>query len=531
MVLVGQSPQHVRLGIVSDWSHRHVLYPESSNYPLMTRIWQDPRYLQNWYLRHPGAWWPQNPPGRGGSGAGSQRDWSFSVGTGSVGGQTFPAKYVFDVTTTPSCTNDYVVTGINVAGSTTQASLVAVNNLYTGTINSVAGLCGTATTPSVLFAYNVRTGYAVRASVVPSLDGTKIAFVDWANGGSDFHVLTWTKGQGTVAAPVTPTAQQMSSFALGEATTNTIFVDYQHDAAYATAGTVMYKFSPVFNGTPAEVTTGGWPLTFTGAGTLSTPVYDQITRHVFVEDTDGTVRYADDSVSPAVVGGTTWAFSTTDTARPPIVDSTNGKVYIYSPNGTANSIVGQASMTLGSIVVADVGAKGANLAPLAPDFNNAYYTGGTPPLMYAVGTNGTIPALYAITFTGYTMTAGTAAHGPLNLATAAVDASSVTEFYNTTLAKDFLFVGTFGNCETTGVTGGCVRTLDITAGFPTSANPVTGSSNAILAAAGGTSGITVDNNSSKVEASSIYFVTMSTTGSTCGTGDYCLVKATQSGLN
>ena len=59
--------------------------------------------------------------------------------------------------------------------------------------------------------------------------------------------------------------------------------------------------------------------------------------------------------------------------------------------------------------------------------------------------------------------------------------------------------------------------LDITSGFPT-----VGTGTTALAAAGGTSGIIVDNDSSAAQASSIYYATK--TGAT-------LVKATQSGLN
>jgi hypothetical protein len=47
----------------------------------------------------------------------------------------------------------------------------------------------------------------------------------------------------------------------------------------------------------------------------------------------------------------------------------------------------------------------------------------------------------------------------------------------------------------------------------------------IAAAAGGTSGITVDNYSSAGEASSVYYVTLGT-----GAGTYTLVKSTQSAL-
>jgi hypothetical protein len=49
-------------------------------------------------------------------------------------------------------------------------------------------------------------------------------------------------------------------------------------------------------------------------------------------------------------------------------------------------------------------------------------------------------------------------------------------------------------------------------------------------AAGGTSGITVDNDSFSGQAASIYFGTLATSN-TCGTGVYCAIKLTQSGLN
>ena len=56
------------------------------------------------------------------------------MGAGIVAPYMFPAKYSFDINATPSCTNDYVVFGLNVAGATPgQANLVGVNNLYSGT--------------------------------------------------------------------------------------------------------------------------------------------------------------------------------------------------------------------------------------------------------------------------------------------------------------------------------------------------------------------------------------------------------------
>ena len=57
-VLVGQTAPHVPLGIVSDWTHHHVLYPDSKDDSMMARVRRDPRWLQNWYLRHQEGWWP-----------------------------------------------------------------------------------------------------------------------------------------------------------------------------------------------------------------------------------------------------------------------------------------------------------------------------------------------------------------------------------------------------------------------------------------------------------------------------------------
>jgi len=79
-----------------------------------------------------------------------------------------------------------------------------------------------------------------------------------------------------------------------------------------------------------------------------------------------------------------------------------------------------------------------------------------------------------------------------------------------------MFVSVNTTC-TTSITGGCIRSIDVTGGFPTmtSANAV------VLAASGGTGTITIDNDSASTEASSVYYTTR--TGNT-------IVKATQSGL-
>ena len=59
-------------------------------------------------------------------------DWSLSLGSGGVAQNMFPAKFGFNVNATPSCTLDFVVFALNVAGTATQANLVGVNQLYRG---------------------------------------------------------------------------------------------------------------------------------------------------------------------------------------------------------------------------------------------------------------------------------------------------------------------------------------------------------------------------------------------------------------
>jgi hypothetical protein len=74
--LVGQTAPRIApyapLGIVSDWTHRHVLYPDSKDPSVMARIQKDLRWQQNWYLRHHQAWWPERHRRQRSGG----RDWS-----------------------------------------------------------------------------------------------------------------------------------------------------------------------------------------------------------------------------------------------------------------------------------------------------------------------------------------------------------------------------------------------------------------------------------------------------------------------
>lgn len=678
VMMTGQpASPHVPLGIVSDWTHHHLLYPDSNDVFVRARIQGDPRWVQNWYLRHPEAWWPERHPRHPVPIQGSRRDWSVSLGTasfeplfdgsftfaiaddtgyGSVstinegngsflatagtltvtgtddgnnlgtysvypggpsvvlspnggfdydnlfypssdpllsivggplfidsrgfeinlwgnspadnysfygssasagqtylyadtgvpftlnmssapdpgGGQTYPAKFVFDVTAAPSCTNDFVVIGIPASPAAGgQANIIGVNNLYTSATST--GYC-TGTGPTVMFAYASGSGQ-VPAAVTISLSGQQIAYVENLPPSSYFHVLTigTTGNNGTSAtAAVVPgignnavdqtVLLSPDGGITNQSSTNSVFVNYANGVAYATtystAGSgsgYLYKISNVFNGSATPTIVWSVPVN----AVPSSPVYDLVSNKVFFTDGSGRIDYVTDTgASPSVVYGAVVANGTTS-ENPVVVDSTNQMVYAcFNSNGT-NAIVVQAPTSMASTVSVPVGTETTTYTgPYAPDFNNAWYTGSGTPRMYVAGTGtGTLPTLYSVGFNGSGVMNTSADTTTAALATGTADASPLTEFYNASLQKDYIFVGVTNNCISTtfGGTSGCVMSLDITNGFPT----VNASSTA-LAAAGGTTGIIVDNDSSLTEASSIYYATK--------TG-MILVKATQSGLN
>jgi len=459
------------------------------------------------------------------------------------GGQTAPAKFAFDVNAAPSCTNDFVAIGIPASPAAGgQANIVGYNNLYSyqGTTTQTP-LCPT-DGPTVMFAYASGTGQ-VPASVELSQNGTQLAYIEnLPTGSSYFHVLTLgttgTNGASPTAAvlPGSPGGNNAIDRTVllspdggitTQSSTNTVWVVYTsgdaNDVAYATtysaAGTgsgYLYKIGNVFNGSAPTII---WSIPIDAIP--STPVFDPVSNQIFFTDSSGSLDYVTDlGTSPSPVSYT--AIASGNTAENPIVlDSTNQMVYAtFNSNGT-NALVVQAPASMASFVATPVGlANTIYSGPYEPDFNNAWYTGSGTPLLYIAGTGpGTIPTLYNVGFNASGVMNNTANLVFAPLTTGMADSSPVTEFYNPSLGTDFLFVGVTNNCVATtgGGTAGCVMSLNITSGFPT-----VNAGTTALAAAGGTTGIIVDNDSTANQASSIYYATK--TGAT-------LVKATQAGLN
>jgi hypothetical protein len=516
--------------------------------------------------------------------AGPRIDWSMSLlANGGNGIGQFPAKFTFDINAPVSaanCTSDFVAYNTGVAGAPGVAKIVAYNSLY-ATQGSAGGLCNT-DGPSVYWAYDTDTTGSSQSLTSPvlSIDGSKIAFIDnYASG--VLRIIKWKANQGTgVGSPATPdqdisgmswsacTAGNscIASIAFSGGTNDTNsppFYNYSTDVLYAGDNSGgLHKFTGMFNGTPAEVTTGGWPLEVHSGSALTGPVFDSVSGNIYIGDSTGLlsmIREVSSSVGTCTapcVNSTQSVGTGGEIVDPPIVDGTNG--YVFAVNGTETSNGGalvQASTDFATSSQFNIGSSSGGVAEIyGGAFDSTYlnssagnisghmyicghqYSGGNKPAMYqaSFNTNGTISSLAAL--------------NSLEQGTGGGACSPVTEVYNTATATDWIFfsVGAHvrtsgspipaGSCRTDGA--GCVIGVNVTGNPSWPPTNVTSTASVPTNNAGATSGIVVDNVSTGSQASNIYFsLGGNSTGSgpglpSCNTtaGVGCAVKLTQSTL-
>jgi hypothetical protein len=492
-------------GVPQDWSDHSIVFTLDGLALNPDLIYQEPRVLhqlrQRFQARAASALRSVDP-GAGPAGTtGHQRDWNFALVRGHVAPGMYPAKYSFDPAATPSCQNDYVVFGLNTAGSTGgQANLLGLNNLYAGS----GGLCSSG--PSAMFAYNTTTvtGGKIVSSPVISLDGSKIAFVESAGTASVFHVLKWTAGQGAITNAAAPSMTSLT-YSSSSSTTSAPWVDYSSDVAYiADDNGVMYKITPVFKGTPGLVTTTPWPVTVASGTRLGPPVLDRSRGLLLAGARNGNlyeVNTTSGAVSALIVG----AHGATNPGilSPPIVDVTSGTAFVVSSNNGTNAILQEVDTTLLTVLAtAPIGlgsAGGTSVSIYQPAVSNDYYNNPSSGAIYTCGTGSsdTTPWQYSFGFTGRTMLTTPASSSQL-LTSSAASCSPWTEFFNPHIGgvngTDFFFFGLTQDCTGSG-TLGCVAEITTTSSTPTIASAING----------GPSGIVVDNwNTTVGQASSIY---------------------------
>jgi hypothetical protein len=506
---------------------------------------------------------------------GFQKDWSETLGSsGTTGMGNFPATFTH---TSVSCAFDFAVYNTSLAGSSSQASILAFNELYSGCTSR----------PSVYWAFD--TGGTILTSVTLSLDGTQVAFVqtDNSTGHADLVVLKWAASSGTLTAPTVLTSNSsypsctapcMIVIPFGGAHTDTYsspYIDYGSGAAYVgdDAGN-MHRFTNIFTASTPVEATSPWPVTLNTStdAALGSPVYDPVSGNIFVgdylanissncqpgiESTEGQCGYL---YSISASSGTVTRSAQLDynygIYDSPIVDSSAGMVYAFigADDSTKCSsgpcaAVYQFPVSFASGAAGTEATVGAGYEFLmSGSFDNQYFTSGDPPSghLYVVGGTGLQNnTLYAVTITSNVMTSGGATAGP-QVATNYTNSFyavglQVTEFCNngsnpctSSQGTDYLFLSVmqFGSqfssnpCPGQSAANGCIMgfTAPSSGTVSSSATP-----NGTLQEAGGTSGIVVDNGASG--ASNIYFSTLSNqTCTTSGGTGGCAVSATQSAL-
>ncbi len=510
--------EKIHVGMVQDWSRKHMVVTAGGTPASHVQAGNNPRLLQNWVMRWHAHQFATPLLSVSGSSVSLRKtkrphsDWAISMG-GTLAADQYPAKYSFDIFAPPSCANDFVVFGINVNGSATQADLIGFNQLYTGT---PAGLCA-GTQASTYFAYN--TGTKITQSVVLSDDGKLIAFVDNA-ANSVFHVLAWTANSGTIAAPTKPTVvatapgpDQMTSLSLtGRDTGSAPFYDDINDFAYVGTTTGrLYRIKDVFCTLPACVSTPVAPSIdasfgaggFVTAGTkiLTSPVYDFASNNIFVGSSDGKLYGFSVSTGTPITGSPLTVGIGTATGgiiTPPMVDGFDGVLYVATgDNGTNAAVVQTSTANFTSSRMASLGQRRVHSIHL-PALNDNYYsqatnTPGSPWFLYSCGYSaGSNPFLYRVGFDASRNMNTTIDAVTLALGTTRDECTAMTEWASGGVDRLYFSMKVQGQ----------VGYVDITT------NPFVPTTPGITdptAEAGGVSGIIIDNVSSLPQASNIYF--------------------------
>ena len=140
---------HAPTGMVSDWTHHHVLYPQSNDAAVAARMMEDPRWVQSWYQRHPEQWWPgwrrRRILHR------EHRDWSVPLGVAYYGA-LFDSTFAFTIGT---ASGSGVLTSADLGNGSLLATAGTLN--VTGDANTYSLFPGGPTptpSPGGIFSYD-----------------------------------------------------------------------------------------------------------------------------------------------------------------------------------------------------------------------------------------------------------------------------------------------------------------------------------------------------------------------------------------
>jgi hypothetical protein len=531
------SESRPRIGVPEDWTHHRIKFNRIALRQHPELAGQEPRAAMQLYREAFIA--AQSTFGRSpvfqsfsASTAAPHRDWSISLGTGRLQPGAYPAKWQSDPTLPPSCTADFVIYGLNVAGVTGgQPSIVGLNRLYSDGGNP---LCPGFNQPNFLFSYNTTTlnNGRILTSPVLSLDGKKVAFVETSTvagaRNSTVHVLKIpTSGSQATATPsVAPPVGAVLDAPLAAAsnTRSSPWVDYKNDILYVGLDNGrLYKVTGIFKGTPTTVATAPWPILIANNNVLSSPVLDANTGRLFIGAANGRVfaLNVNSPAAPALIQVGRSAGPNPGIYDSPMFDATGGTIFAITSNDsvlTGASVVQIDATTFSIVTRVLIGqgstGGGATVNLFDGDFDAAYFNNPSTGHILVCGTGPAdkTPYRYLLPFNGSgVLQPGSSVQLTTN---AAARCSPVTEFFNSNIAggTDFFFWGVSQSCPGFGAAG-CIMSL------------TNGATQQSARQNGGTSGIVIDNtyvNATFTGGSSIYY--------SSGAAPDNAVKVTQQGL-
>lgn len=476
--------------------------------------------------------------------------------------------------TLPACANSPVIPG-STSGSTATDFMLPLGLVAANAATGVAGAVDSFSSPFTDYANDTtyvgdNNGYLY--AITPTFNGTP-AYA----GNFPVHV--------NATAPVsdTPTKVTATTTVVTVTVPNSVSIGELVTIAGVTANGTNCSAADAaaINGPQTPITTSATQLTFNaaipaatagagctvtgatvtqGSNFLSSPVVDVgNTGNIFIGDSSSNfyeitqAGVTEATLALGVNGGTNKSTINGGIRDGAILDSTNSVGYVVSacsPNTSAASgetdtgIAGNTGLvqfsftsnTLTTVTITglDTGANQsctvAGFPVYAPTPDNRYFTLGIGSATEA--SNGEI--IGAASGTGgqqlkpFSFVSSVLQPAPLGepqMGTAPSVVSPLTEFYNASVGVDYLFVGV--NVNPTELYAIALPSpLEIAQGVA----PATLATNT-TDVAGGTSGIIVDNDSTDGQASSIYFGTLATSTTICGTtAAYCAVKLTQAGL-
>ncbi|MGC1414101.1 MAG: hypothetical protein WA817_02380, partial [Candidatus Acidiferrum sp.] len=148
---------HKRVSMTRDWSDAHIVYSAPSSTARAWRLQGEPRYLRQRTRRNAAALASARVsklslPAI----VAPRRDWGYPLlATGTSGVGQFPAKFTFDITTAPSCTNDFVV--FNQAGLAGVSPTTAATRTGTFAADPPAGRTVTVASPEITLTLTTST--------------------------------------------------------------------------------------------------------------------------------------------------------------------------------------------------------------------------------------------------------------------------------------------------------------------------------------------------------------------------------------